>query len=90
MKKQINPATIEKYVKHTTILYPDIINRAVKSGWKIVLDSTRIYAVNKMMIREVEIKNSYNDTFKTAYYLDHPSTALYSSFCFDKNKTYNN
>lgn len=65
-------ATIEKYVKYSTIPYPEIINRAVKAGWIIVNQDEKdehihIHIKNPDKIEHWETCYYKNDSMRSAY-----------------------
>ena len=76
----MNLATIEKYVKYSTIPYPEIINRAVKAGWEIVFQKEEIDNYGEKYI-DIKIKNPIAfEWFETGYRKDDITTSVFNIY----------
>ena len=73
-------ATIEKYVKYSTIPYPDIINRAVKAGWEIVFQKEEVDNYGEKYIN-IKIKNPIAfEWFETGYCKNDITTSVFNIY----------
>lgn len=76
--------TLERYVRYGNLPYPEIIERALKGGWKILEDWTGYHENFKTITRQVIIVNDKNETYETCYAINEPEAALYNVYGFDR------